>query len=267
MVVQSCYKITYLEETLLVQTSKLSAQSRGRVDAAIAFLRHCSEFREQIWSLEEFKTLWQALFISYAPELRKQGDPRVVKRRRLCDVDAPVLLRYRVSEKTSVIGLERPKKQQRFTSPTLPPEALFSVMFSIDAAPKSSTHAELVALANLEPSLYEAALEGSEPPTSPLSMESVQYGDAVHYCLCKAAASAGEARMGPPTAKLVLSDLKEDPEFKSQAWPAVDSALIWSWVQRALAAASSARDDATFPADARTSAGRVYRKLNCEDVL
>ncbi len=270
MVVQNCYQITYLEETLRVQTSKLSAQSRGRVDAAIAFLRHCNEFREQIWSLEEFKTLWRALFISYAPELRKRGDPCIVRRRRLCDVDGPVLLAYRVSRKASVYGLERPKKQQRITSPTLAPDALFGVMFSIDTAPRSCTRAELVALAPLEPGLYEAALEGSEPPMSKLSMESVQYGGAVHYCLCEAAESSGEceaaessgeATRGVTWAELVLSDLTEDPEFKSQAWPAADFALIWSWVQRALAAASSARVEATFQADARTSAGTDSRVL------
>ena len=159
MLVRNFYQITYLEETLRKQTSNLSAQSRGRVDAAIAFLRHCNEFREQIWSLEEFKTLWQALFISYAPELRKRGDPCIVRRRRLCDVDGPVLLAYRVSRKASVGGLERPKKQQRIISPPLAPEALFGVMFSIDTAPKSSTPAELVALAHLEPGFYKAALE------------------------------------------------------------------------------------------------------------
>ena len=116
MVVQKRYQITYLEETLQKSTSNLSAQSRGRVDAAIAFLRHCNEFRKQIWSLEEFKTLWQALFISYAPELRKRGDPCIGRRRRLCDVDGPVLLAFRVSSKASVGGLSRPKKQQRIIS-------------------------------------------------------------------------------------------------------------------------------------------------------
>ena len=150
----------------------------------------------------------------------------------------------------------------------LAPEALFGVMFSIDTAPKSSTPAEVVPFAHLEPGFYKAAWEGSEPPTSPWSMESEQYGDAMHYCLCKVAKSSGETTQDVTTAKQVLSDLTKDPEFQSQAWPAADFALIWSWVQIALATTSCPRNFRIyFRADVRTSAGRVQKELDCSDVL
>ena len=96
-------------------------------------------------------------------------------------------------------------------------------------------------------------------------MESVQYGDAMHYCLCKAAESSGETARDVTLAEQVLSDSTKDPEFQSQAWPAADFALIWSWVQIALAATSC--PSLQFRADVRTSAGRVEKKLDCSDVL
>ena len=39
---------------------KLAAQSRGRVDDAITFLRRCNDFREQIWFMDEFQILRRA---------------------------------------------------------------------------------------------------------------------------------------------------------------------------------------------------------------
>lgn len=222
-----------------MKTTKLSDQSCGKVAAAIIFLRESRQFRDEFWSLEQFKALWRALFVSYAPEMRRPADPKVVTRLKRTSQEVNFIPARRVRGKQT--GRELRPIRAWITSPTIDPEDAFAITFRIDAAPRRSCLTALQELA-------------SAP--SCLRMDSVGYAGVTYYCL-RSVFDKEQERDGDN----LLDELCSDPEFASQAWTRDDFCTIWYWVQRASAIfpCEGGRLEASFTFDVTTSAGRIQK--------
>ena len=232
-----------------MKTTKLSDQSCGKVAAAIIFLRESRQFRDEFWSLEQFKALWRALFVSYAPEMCRPADPKVVTRLKRTSQEVNFIPACRVLGKQTGRELYdrrgghctlRPIRAW-ITSPTIDPEDAFAITFRIDSAPRRSCLTALQELA-------------SAP--SCLRMDSVGYAGVTYYCL-RSVFDKEQERDGDN----LLDELCSDPEFASQAWTKDDFCTIWYWVQRASAVfpCEGGRLEASFTFDVTTSAGRILK--------
>ena len=241
-----------------MRTTKLSDQSCGKVAAAIIFLRESRQFRNEFWSLEQFKALWRALFVSYAPELRRPADPKVVTRLKRTWQEVDLIPDCRVRGKQTGRELYyrrggvctlRPIRAW-ITSPTIDPEDAFAITFRIDSAPRSS---------------YLNALQDLASAPSCLRMDSVSYAGVTYYCL-RSVFDKNYERDGDD----LLNELCSDPEFASQAWTKDDFCTIWYWVQRASAAfpCEGGALEARFTFDVTTSAGRIQKfNTNSKDAV
>ena len=176
------FEITYKGELRRRQSSELSVQSCGQVHAAIVFLQNTEAFKREIWSVGDFELLWRALFISYAPELRRPDDLDMVRRSVTCEQKYNHKPNWRIRGKTSVASVEDCEDdlvehfstgmkfcpadvktvRVRICGSKVAPEDLFGVLFHFESALAYDTEAR-------------CWNEGSEPKYRPCEIDPLPF--------------------------------------------------------------------------------------------